>query len=162
MALARRWCCCTASGIAGRPGGRGWAGGHPAGACSPAPGGGRALIYSAIVRRPSRMSPEQAQGDMAAFLASRDALEVILAGMTPFTGRVPTGVPVTIGWGTRDRLLPPRQILVAKARVPEARLVPLPGCGHAPMTDDPDLVADVLLRGSGRTQSAGDRLRELC
>jgi len=124
--------------------------------------GGRALIYSAIVSRPSRMSPEQAQGDMAAFLASRDVLEVILAGMTPFTGRVPAGVPVTIGWGTCDRLLPPRQILVAKARVPEARLVPLPGCGHAPMTDDPDLVADVLLRGSGRTQSAGDRLRELC
>src|SRR5260370_9130776 len=108
------------------------------------------------------VSRGQAQGDMAGFLASRDALSVILAGMTPFTGRVPTGVPVTIGWGTRDRLLPPRQILVAKARVPEARLVPLPGCGHAPMTDDPDLVADVLLRGSGRTQSAADRLRELC
>src|SRR5258708_8449709 len=42
--------------------------------------GGRALLYSAIVSRPSRMSPAQAQGDMAAFLASRDALEVVLAG----------------------------------------------------------------------------------
>jgi pimeloyl-ACP methyl ester carboxylesterase len=110
---------------------------------------GRALIYGAIVSRPSRMSPEQARGDMAAFLASRDALHVILAGMTPFTGRVPDGVPVTIGWGTRDRLLPPRQALVAKASVPGARLVPLPGCGHVPMTDNPDLVARVLLRGSG-------------
>ncbi len=110
---------------------------------------GRGLVYSAIVSRPSRLSPEQARGDMAAFLAARDALHAVLAGMTQFTGRVPADVPVTIGWGTRDRLLRPRQILVAKARVPEARLVPLPGCGHVPMTDDPDLVAGVLLHGSG-------------
>ncbi len=109
---------------------------------------GRALIYSAIVSRPSRVSPEQAQGDMAAFLAARPALDEIIRGMTQFTGQVPADVPVTIGWGTRDRLLPPRQVLVAKARVPQARLTPLPGCGHAPMTDDPDMVADVLLRGS--------------
>jgi pimeloyl-ACP methyl ester carboxylesterase len=109
---------------------------------------GRSLIYGAIVSRPSRMSPEQARGDMAAFLASRDALEEIIRGMTQFSGHVPADVPVTIGWGTRDRLLAPRQAVVAKARVPQARLTPLPGCGHAPMTDDPDLVADVLLRGS--------------
>jgi len=85
---------------------------------------------------------------MAAFAAAREALDVILAGMTEFTGHVPDDVPVTIGWGTRDRLLRPRQALVAKALLPEARLVPLPGCGHVPMTDDPALVADVLLRGS--------------
>jgi pimeloyl-ACP methyl ester carboxylesterase len=28
--------------------------------------------------------------------------------------------------------------------------VRLPRCGHVPMTDNPALVADVLLRGSGR------------
>jgi hypothetical protein len=26
----------------------------------------------------------------------------------------------------------------------------VPGCGHTPMTDDPELVAGVLLRGSSR------------
>jgi pimeloyl-ACP methyl ester carboxylesterase len=41
-------------------------------------------------------------------------------------------------------------VLVAKARLPQARIRPLPGCGHVPMTDDPALVADVLLQGSGR------------
>ena len=35
-------------------------------------------------------------------------------------------------------------------RLPDVRLVRLPGCGHVPMTDDPVLVADVLLHGSGR------------
>jgi pimeloyl-ACP methyl ester carboxylesterase len=120
---------------------------------------GRALVYGAIVSRPSRVSPEQTQGDMAAFLAARPALDEIVRGMTQFTGHVPADVPVTIGWGTRDRLLSPRQALVAKARVPHARLMPLPGCGHAPMTDDPELVADVLLRGSA-TQAPSRELTD--
>jgi pimeloyl-ACP methyl ester carboxylesterase len=109
---------------------------------------GRALVYSAVVARPSRMSAEQALGDMAAFLAARPALDIVLAQMTQFSGTVPAGIPVTIAWGTKDRLLPPRQVLVAKAAVPQARFLPLRGCGHVPMTDDPALVADVLLQGS--------------
>ncbi len=109
---------------------------------------GRALVYSAVVSRPSRMSAEQARGDMAAFLAARPALDLVLDQMTQFTGTVPPGIPVTIAWGTKDRLLPPRQVLVAKAALPQARFLPLRGCGHVPMTDDPALVADVLLQGS--------------
>jgi pimeloyl-ACP methyl ester carboxylesterase len=113
---------------------------------------GRALIYSVIVSRPSRVSPVQAQGDVAAFLASRSAAASILAAATSFTDIIPANVPVTIAWGTRDHLLSPRQALVAKERLPTARLAALPGCGHVPMTDDPELVADILLRGS-RTES---------
>jgi pimeloyl-ACP methyl ester carboxylesterase len=109
---------------------------------------GRALIYGAIVNKPSQMSPEQAVADMLAFVAAREALQAILADMTRFTGRVPADVPVTIGWGASDRLLPFRQTTVVKARLPGARVVRLPGCGHVPMTDDPGLVAEVLLRGS--------------
>jgi pimeloyl-ACP methyl ester carboxylesterase len=111
---------------------------------------GRALLYGVTVSRPSRVPAAQAAGDMPAFLAAHDALEAILAQMTPFTGQIPADVPVTIAWGTKDRLLRPPQVLVAKARLPQARIRPLPGCGHVPMTDDPPLVADVLLQGSGR------------
>jgi pimeloyl-ACP methyl ester carboxylesterase len=109
---------------------------------------GRGLVYSAVVARPSRMSAEQARGDMAAFRAARPALDTVMVQMTQFSGTVPAGVPITIAWGTRDRLLPPRQVLVAKASLPQARFLPLRGCGHVPMTDDPALVADVLLQGS--------------
>ncbi len=109
---------------------------------------GRALAYSAIVSRPGRMSPEQARGDMTAFVEAKDALNEVLTGLTPFASQLPAGLPVTVAWGTRDRLLPQRQILVAKAWLPGARLLPLPGCGHVPMTDDPALVAQVLLNGS--------------
>jgi pimeloyl-ACP methyl ester carboxylesterase len=116
---------------------------------------GRAMIYAEIVSKPSLVGPDQAVGDMDAFLASRYTTNAILAAATPFTGTVPAGIPVTIAWGTNDRLLPPRQALVAKERIPDARLVPLPGCGHVPMTDNPRLVADVLLRGSRVAQHAG-------
>jgi pimeloyl-ACP methyl ester carboxylesterase len=109
---------------------------------------GRAVIYAEIVSRPSRVRPEQALGDMHAFLAARNTTNAILEVATPFTGTIPAEIPATIAWGTNDRLLPPRQALVAKERIPQARLVPLPGCGHVPMTDNPRLVADVLLRGS--------------
>jgi pimeloyl-ACP methyl ester carboxylesterase len=111
---------------------------------------GRALIYGAIVSRPSRMTPEQALGDMAAFVNASTALNSVLAEMTQFNGSLPADFPVTIAWGTRDRLLPPRQVLVARQSLPQARFLPLRGCGHVPMTDDPALVADVLLQGSSR------------
>ena len=114
---------------------------------------GRALTYGAIVNRPSRMTAEQAAGDMTAFVAAHDAVEAVLAELAPFTGHVPDGIPVTIAWGTKDRLLRPPQVLVAKERLPRAWIRPLPGCGHVPMTDDPALVADVLLQGSGRQTS---------
>jgi pimeloyl-ACP methyl ester carboxylesterase len=109
---------------------------------------GRAMTFSAVVAHPGRLTAKQAAGDVAGFVRAREALDTVLAGMTQFTGRVPDGLPVIIGWGTSDRILPQRQVLVAKARLPQARFVPLPGCGHVPMTDDPALVADVLLRGS--------------
>ena len=54
---------------------------------------------------------------------------------------------------------PPRQALVAMGRLPGARFVPLPGCGHVPMTDDPALVAKVLLDGSAYRRSGSPAAR---
>jgi pimeloyl-ACP methyl ester carboxylesterase len=113
--------------------------------------GGRAVLYGAIVSRPALLSPEQALGDMQAFLGAREALEVIMKGVGQFSGSVPPGVPVTIAWGSRDRLLSPKQSALARDQLPEASFMLLPGCGHVPMTDDPRLVARVLLQGSAPT-----------
>jgi pimeloyl-ACP methyl ester carboxylesterase len=81
--------------------------------------------------------------DSAAFTAT------LRAGRAPglFTGDIPD-VPVTIAWGTRDRLLPPRQAARACAMIPNARLVPLPGCGHVPMLDASELVARTILNAT--------------
>lgn len=54
----------------------------------------------------------------------------------------------TIAWGDRDRLLLSRQASRARALLPLARHVTLPGCGHVPMSDDPDRVAGVILDGT--------------
>lgn len=56
--------------------------------------------------------------------------------------------PLTIGWGQRDALLLPRQGARAIERLPFAQLVPLRGCGHVPLWDDPALVSEVIVRGS--------------
>jgi len=121
---------------------------------------GRSVMYTTIVSRPARMSPEQAQGDMAAFMSARPAINAILTAAGPFTGQIPSDVRVTIAWGSRDRLTFPRQALVAKASLPQATFVRLSGCGHVPMTDDPAMVARVLLRGSEPVAAAVQQLTQ--
>ena len=110
---------------------------------------GRALLYGAMVTRPGRITPEQARGDVAGFAAAGEAMRAVFAGSMRFTAPVPDDVPVTIAWGTSDRVLPASNVRVARRQLPRARFVPLPGCGHVPMTDDPDLVARIVLAGSG-------------
>ncbi|MFJ4866048.1 MULTISPECIES: alpha/beta fold hydrolase [unclassified Streptomyces] len=106
---------------------------------------GRAALTGTIYARPAR---RPAEAVVAETLALRDAtgFEDTLAagGSVRFTDDVP-GLPVTIAWGTRDRLLLRRQGVRAKHTVPGARLVRLPGCGHVPMNDDPALVSRVVL-----------------
>ena len=106
------------------------------------------LTQAAFVATPSNITPEHAVADALAFLRAREAVFAILGDREAFTEAVPATVPVTLAWGARDRLLRPSQAEVALRRLPHARFVPLPGCGHVPMTDDPRLVASVLLDGS--------------
>ncbi len=115
---------------------------------------GRAIIDGPFVHKPSRMTPGQAVGDALAFFRARETVGAVLAERASFTESLPDGLPVTIAWGTRDRLLPPGQARVARQRLPHARFVPLPDCGHVPMTDNPGLVARVLLDGSAPGRDA--------
>ncbi|MBA3866291.1 MAG: alpha/beta fold hydrolase [Solirubrobacterales bacterium] len=57
----------------------------------------------------------------------------------------PEDVPVTIAWGEHDRLVGPPK---ATRRPAGARFLVLPGVGHTPTWDDPELVAHTLLEGS--------------
>ncbi|MFI8091623.1 alpha/beta fold hydrolase [Streptomyces sp. NPDC086080] len=109
---------------------------------------GRAVLTSTIYARPGRRSPEAVVAETLALAGATGFTETLRAGTTVrFTDDVP-GIPVTVAWGARDRLLIPRQGVRAKRIIPRARLVRLPGCGHVPMNDDPALVARVLLDGS--------------
>ncbi|MFD7614180.1 alpha/beta fold hydrolase [Streptomyces sp. NPDC059828] len=109
---------------------------------------GRAALTSTIYARPGRRSPEAVVAETLALRGSTGFHRTLGAGRgVLFTDDVP-GIPVTVAWGTRDRLLLRRQGVRAKHAIPGARLVRLPGCGHVPMNDDPALVARVILDGS--------------
>jgi pimeloyl-ACP methyl ester carboxylesterase len=53
-------------------------------------------------------------------------------------------VPVTILWGTRDLILLPRQARRFERLIPNAELRYLKGLGHTPMSDDPELLAELV------------------
>ncbi|GAA0446276.1 alpha/beta fold hydrolase [Streptomyces olivaceiscleroticus] len=108
---------------------------------------GRAALTSSIYARPGRRSPAAVAAETRALREAPGFTATLAAGRGPgvlFQHDIPD-IPVTIGWGSRDRLLLPRQGLRAKRVIPGARLVRLPGCGHVPMNDDPALVARVIL-----------------
>jgi pimeloyl-ACP methyl ester carboxylesterase len=111
----------------------------------------RALCLGMIIARPRRLMVEAALADARALATARAFRAVARAGRGYAFAGAPT-VPITIAWGTRDRILPYRQAAVARRRLPDARHVELVGCGHVPMHDDPDLVAGVILATTGAGQ----------
>ena len=61
-------------------------------------------------------------------------------------------VPVTIAWGSEDRLVAaPRR----ERMPPGTRYLVLEGCGHTPTWDDPDRVTELLLDASGGHSGSG-------
>ncbi|MFH8938837.1 alpha/beta fold hydrolase [Streptomyces griseosporeus] len=109
---------------------------------------GRTALTSTIYARPARRSPEAVVAETRALAEAAGFAPTLRAGTTVrFTDDL-AGLPVTVAWGTQDRLLLRRQGVRAKQLMPRARLVRLPGCGHCPMNDDPALVARVILDGS--------------
>ncbi|WP_432027148.1 alpha/beta fold hydrolase [Streptomyces sp. 1222.5] len=109
---------------------------------------GRTALTSTIYSRPARRAPEAVVAETLALVGATGFDATLRAGTAVrFTDDLP-GLPVTVAWGTQDRLLLRRQGIRAKQMIPHARLVRLPGCGHCPMNDDPALVARVILDGS--------------
>ncbi|WTE32595.1 alpha/beta fold hydrolase [Streptomyces sp. NBC_01618] len=106
---------------------------------------GRASLTSTIYARPGRRSPGAVVAETVALREATGFHQTLAVGRSvAFTDDVPE-LPLTVAWGSRDRLLLRRQGIRAKHTIPGARLVRLPGCGHVPMNDDPALVARVIL-----------------
>ncbi|MFA1541486.1 alpha/beta fold hydrolase [Actinomadura monticuli] len=108
----------------------------------------RMAMFGMIYGRPDLMDLEALTGDALAMRNAPGFEPTLRAGRgARFLGSC-ADVPVTIAWGTKDRLLLRSQAIRAQRRLPHARFVWLEGCGHVPMADDPDQVAQVLLEGS--------------
>jgi len=126
----------------------------------------RRILCGQMFAHPERITPGEMYADLVTMLDGKGFHDVLteLDGHR-FEGEI--AVPVTIAWGTRDALLLPTQARRARRLLPDARHVSLHGCGHVPMSDDPEQVARVLLEGSltavgsvgGRERQRVDRRR---
>ncbi|WP_063842836.1 alpha/beta fold hydrolase [Sphaerimonospora mesophila] len=109
----------------------------------------RAAVVGTLYGRPELFVPEAVAASLRTLRQSAGFDATLRAGRASdlFTGDIPD-VPVTIAWGTRDRLLSVRQAARVTALIPAAHMLWLPGCGHVPMRDWPDLVAHVILQAT--------------
>ena len=114
-----------------------------------ASGAGRTLQMNQIFARPWLIPPEAARRTLENFWAS-PAFTRALAAFDSYTFRNghEIDVPVSVLWGSRDRLLLyGRQAPRARRALPDARHVTLEGLGHTPFYDDPGVVARELMAG---------------
>jgi|SRR5215211_5224004 len=121
-------------------------------------GVGRTMTLGRTVANPRRM-PAEAAIEVAQTYARTPGFSAHLAATRRerFRGGHDIDVPVTVAWGERERLIPPKARL--RDELPaHTRWVELPGCGHLPMWDDPELIARTILEGSGH--SSRERLAE--
>src|ERR671915_362872 len=105
---------------------------------------GTLLFAGPAVARPWRLDP----GDFSEVLRLFADSPGFLATLPHTFEGQPKGldeidVPVTILWGTRDLLLLPRQAKRFERMIPTAELRYLDGLGHTPMSDDPELLAEL-------------------
>jgi pimeloyl-ACP methyl ester carboxylesterase len=117
---------------------------------------GRTMFLSQQFGRPWRLTAEEAVQAACAMAATKGFDEHRKAtNHARFREGQEIDVPVTIAFGSRERLLSKR----ARRRdelPPHVRWLDLPGCGHVPTWDDPTLVARVILETTG--QVAGRNL----
>lgn len=100
---------------------------------------GRVLIGAVLYAHPGRKTADDTYGDALALKSCKGFMPTIRAGLH-YKFDSPVSVPATVAWGTKDLILLHRQAAVAKKRLPNARHEDLPGSGHVPMTDDPELI----------------------
>jgi pimeloyl-ACP methyl ester carboxylesterase len=110
-----------------------------------------AALGAQMFAKPWAVPAEDAAGLVRSMAHSPGTLPVLRAAM----GQAIVGggllAPLTVAWGQRDVLMLPRQGRRAVERLTYAQLVPLAGCGHIPLWDDPEKVADVVLSGTARS-----------
>jgi pimeloyl-ACP methyl ester carboxylesterase len=108
---------------------------------------GRRLLGRSY-RHPERVSPSDAAATARAYVSAPAYPEASALMRAGRVGDLTTiRAPITIAWAEYDELVrnrPLRDGILPK----RVRQVELPGCGHVPTWDDPDLVARVILEGT--------------
>jgi pimeloyl-ACP methyl ester carboxylesterase len=116
----------------------------------------RALAAIQVSGHPFRV-PYTPARDAIQAMASAPGFRETLRGLESarFTDGAAITVPVTVAFGTRDRVLL-RGVARHRDQLPDqTRWVRLPGCGHLPMFDDPVATTDLLIAASDPSTAPG-------
>jgi pimeloyl-ACP methyl ester carboxylesterase len=113
----------------------------------------KARSFGPLVVYPERLSHERAVGDALA-LRGGSGFRSVARSAREYSFSGSPGVPVTVAWGSKDHILQPHQAKRAQERLPNARHIELPDCGHVPMSDAPDVVARLVLETTGAVAPA--------
>ena len=107
----------------------------------------RRLAFRSIAAHPERIPPAAARQLVLGWLGGEgyDDANRAMRSHVFDPGGYPGDVPVTIAWCELDRLLGPPK---PHRRPAGSRFLVLPGVGHTPTWDDPELVARTLMAGS--------------
>jgi len=111
---------------------------------------GRRRALGRVIHHPERLSPGEAEAIASAYVnapAYDEANALMRAGRIEELKGIK--VPITLAWGEHDNLVRNKP-LPPKALPKRVEQVELPGCGHVPTWDDPELVARVILAGARR------------
>lgn len=113
----------------------------------------KAMSFGALVVDPARIPLQRAYEDALAMRRGKGFRVVARSSLTyRFEGS--PSVPVSVGWGEKDRIFGAHQLDRVRERIPGAHVEVLRGCGHVPMSDAPGVVASLILRTAARAKVA--------
>ena len=121
---------------------------------------GRVIVLGQTHGRPMRLTAGYAQAAIHA-LGACPGFEATFTAMVPrrYLATTPITAPVTIAFGSRDRLLLRHQSRSPCQLPPGTRVEALPGCGHVPMADDPRAVTALITRSARRAAASSSEIR---
>jgi pimeloyl-ACP methyl ester carboxylesterase len=111
---------------------------------------GRLVILGQSHGRPLRLTAERARLAIRS-LRSGPGFDATLAATTHrrYRGGATLEAPITVAFGSRDLILLRRQSRHLDQLPPGVRTLELAGCGHIPMSDDPEAVVALIMTVTG-------------
>ena len=112
----------------------------------------RTALLAQLSARPWALDGTMVKDELVSFAETPTVVPLIndLAGGPAQSGPASLQAGrVTIAWGKKDRLCPPRQAARARAAFPDAAFTWIEGSGHYSIWDRPREVAKIIIEGTG-------------
>ncbi len=111
----------------------------------------RTILLHTGVGRPEAIPWDDVEDIIRYLHVSRPVLRIVLdiakRGYA-FENGQHLDIPITVAFGTKDRMLRANGYRLPDQLPAHTRWISLPGCGHMPMWDDPELIARTILEGT--------------